>query len=142
MITINCDGGCFPNPGGYVCWAYHANDEAGRCVGQNYGNLGKKPEYTVFVAEYSGLIEALKRAKAERWIGCTIRSDSQVMVNQVNGSSNVNSPHLIPLCRQAAQLQSEVKAHIIWIPREQNGRADHLCEVAHRKLLLAQPVLS
>jgi ribonuclease HI len=138
VITFHIDGLCQPkNPGGYGCWSYVATDENGREVGRNWGCLGNGPDMTNNRAEYQGLIEALKRAEQEGWYGCTIKSDSQLVVNQVNLEWACNSATLRPLCAEARKLFERVDARLTWIPREQNERADHLTNVAYRKAILS-----
>lgn len=133
-VTIYIDGLCEPtNPDGYACWAYEAHDENDKPLGRNYGCLGHGKGTSNNIAEYQALIEALKRARNEEWIGCNIRSDSQLIVKQVNGEYRCNSEHLRVLLAEAVALMKIVKATLTWIPREQNTRADHLSRVAYNK---------
>lgn len=136
-IEIFVDGLCMPtNPNGYACWAYEAVNEAGKPVGRDYGCVGNGAGMSNNIAEYHALLNALERAKREGWTGCRIKSDSQLVVNQVNGDWRCNTPHLFELCSRAARLAAELKAQITWIPREQNERADHLSNVAYNKARL------
>jgi probable phosphoglycerate mutase len=85
------------------------------------------------VAEYSGLIVAVKYAKD---LGCTnikIHSDSQLVVNQVNGGWKVKSGDLRPLVSEARNLLVRffpMAWELVWIPREKNVLADHYCTLA------------
>ncbi len=54
-----------------------------------------------------------------------ILSDSQLVVNQVNGKWKVKEPRLFPLCQKAQRLLKERGCILKWIPREEN-KAGHL----------------
>ena len=75
------------------------------------------------VMEYEALISALDI--------CTqysvIYTDSQLVVNQVNGKWKIKQNHLYSLVQSAKSLLNDKKAKIIWIPREQN-KAGYLLE--------------
>lgn len=134
MVTIYIDGACEPkNPGGFACWAYAAYDDTGRCIGQNYGCVGSGPGMTNNIAEHTACLKALQRAQAEGWHGCQLKSDSQLVVNQVNGEWRCNQPHLWPMLKESMSILEEIGASLDWIPREQNERADHLSRVAYNK---------
>lgn len=133
-ITFYIDGSCRPeNPGGYACWAYEAVNETGRAVARDFGCAGNGPGMTNNIAEYHALIHALERASQEAWPGCTIKSDSQLIVKQANGEWKCNQSHLFELMQTAVRLMAELGATLVWIPREQNERADHLSDVAYNK---------
>jgi ribonuclease HI len=68
-------------------------------------------------AEYIAVIEALQMKKAK---GSTIYSDSQLVVNQVNGEWACKTPLLKPLRDQAQELLKKKKATLVWVPREEN----------------------
>jgi len=134
MITIYIDGACLPvNPGGFACWAYCAYDENGKCVGQDFGCIGSGDGMTNNVAEHTACNKAFERALREDWRGCQVKSDSQLVVNQVNGSWKCNQPHLFQLLKKSAAALATLEATIVWIPREQNERADHLSNIAYNK---------
>jgi ribonuclease HI len=133
-VAIHIDGANEPsNPGGWATWAYVCTDENGREIARNYGCIGHHPKTTNNEAEYAALIEALKRATAEGWQGCVIKSDSQLVVKQVLSEWGCNAPNLLPMLREAVALFDKLHATILWIPREQNERADHLSRVAYNK---------
>lgn len=72
--------------------------------------------------EYEALLWALRREEK-----CVIFSDSQLVVNQVNGLWKVKEPRLFPLCQEAKKLLAEKFCTLKWIPRKQNI-AGHLLE--------------
>jgi ribonuclease HI len=92
-------------------------------------------ETTNNVAEYRALIAALRRApdylrkvaKPE----LEVRSDSELLIRQMKGEYRIKSPGLIPLAVEAQGLARKF-ARVAWrhIPREENDRADRLCNKA------------
>lgn len=74
-------------------------------------------------AEYLAVIEALKTFPK----GCTIYSDSQLVVGQLTKGWKVKSKNLLPYFKEAMNLMSEKQATLVWIPRKDN-RAGHLLE--------------
>jgi ribonuclease HI len=143
QITIFCDGSCEPvNPGGYACCGFVAyeGDVSGRRgatrpdpIFDKYGCIGNGPGMTNNIAEYRAVIAALKWAKknfADRRL--EFRTDSQLVVRQVNGQWDCNKEHLIVLRDQAREiLFSFEDAKLIWIPRDENDVADYLTRVAY-----------
>jgi ribonuclease HI len=84
-------------------------------------------ETTSNVAEYTGLILGLKRAKAMGLRELEVLADSELIVKQLSGEYQVKADHLRPL-------HDEAKALIAWfdkidlrhIPREENEAADEM----------------
>ena len=85
-------------------------------------------------AEYRALIKALEYAVSIKATEVEIRSDSELMVNQMNGSYRVKHTDLKPLYGEAKRLATMVtKFSIISIPREKNRQADKLANLALNK---------
>lgn len=85
------------------------------------------------VAEYLGLINLLEWADANKITGITIRSDSQLIVNQVNGRWNCRMD-LLSLRAKAYALLIRGSHTLKWV-RGHNGevgneRVDALCNQA------------
>jgi len=135
QLIFYCDGLTEPiNPGGYACWAWVALDDEGAEISSDYGCLGYGPGFTNNLAEYAAVEEALK------WAGLhhaqakiVIRTDSLLVVNQVNGRWHCRAPHLQPLQLRCARLLGRLQATLEWVPRERNERADALTRVAYRE---------
>ena len=69
-----------------------------------------------------------------------IRSDSQLVVNQLMGSYKVRAKRIIPLYKKVLQLKSEFRdLHIQWVPREMNREADVLTNKAYNRALQEKP---
>lgn len=82
-------------------------------------------------AEYLALLMALKHAKKRRAAILRIYSDSQLIVNQVNGTWKVGNADLKPLCKLAREtVKSFKKVELTYIPRHLNKRADALANQA------------
>jgi ribonuclease HI len=79
------------------------------------------------VAEYRALIRGLEAARS-RGIGhLRVCLDSALVVNQLNGKSQVKAEHLKPLYDQAVSLIHQfADIKIAWVPREANAEADAL----------------
>jgi ribonuclease HI len=88
------------------------------------------------VAEYTAVIEGLKRARELGASRVHVRSDSQLLVNQLNGVYKVKTPHLQPLHRQVRTLAAGLdKIDFEHVPRERNKEADRLANVGVDSLL-------
>jgi ribonuclease HI len=94
------------------------------------------PNTTNNVGEYSGLLLALNYAALLDVKVLQIRSDSQLIVNQMLEKWPVKSDLLKPYhaaARKAAEKFDSIT--ISWIPREQNKRADKLCRETRDKAM-------
>jgi ribonuclease HI len=82
-------------------------------------------ESTNNVAEYTGLILGLRRAKAMGIKELEVLSDSELMVKQLSGDYAVKADHLRPLYEEARQLlRAFGDVTVRHIPREENAQAD------------------
>jgi len=130
-ITIHIDGICEPNPGGVGCYAWSAQGATAAEIASAHGLLLSGDNATNNVAEYGAVIQALRHAQAEGWMGVQIRSDSKLVVDQINGACGCNSDSLLKYLLAARQLMEEVGAQIMWVLRDQNQRADALSRLAY-----------
>ena len=82
-------------------------------------------------AEYRAVIAALEEAIRLGATMVDIRSDSELVVKQINGRYRVKHLGLKPLYRQVKELQSSFQnCTATSIPRRQNREADRLCNAA------------
>jgi ribonuclease HI len=99
------------------------------------GGLAVRPDSenaTNNVAEYAGAIRALERLRGFGYNGpVEIRGDSQLVIRQMKGEYQVRAPHLKEYHDRLAQLAATF-AHVewVWVPRDQNRRADALTKEA------------
>ena len=78
-------------------------------------------------AEYTGMIEGMKKAIEMNITKLTVKGDSMLAIKQMNGIYKVNSPNILPLYNIAKELQKKfTEISFIHIYREYNMRADEL----------------
>jgi ribonuclease HI len=83
------------------------------------------------VAEYSGLIAALRWAAAHGISKLHVRADSELLVKQMRGEYRVKSPGLQPLFEQARALTRQIgDVTFEHVRREFNKEADRLANEA------------
>ena len=101
--TANIDGGSRGNPGpaGYGVRIEH---EDGTIV-ELKESLGLA---TNNVAEYNGLLAALRWAVAHGVSALHVRSDSELLVKQMKGEYRVKNPGLQPLYEEARSLVKQI----------------------------------
>jgi ribonuclease HI len=144
LIEVYFDGLCQPiNPGGIACYAFLIRRN-GKIVYSDSG-LAREPfsdDSTNNVAEYVALARALEWLIQNNLLSerIEIRSDSQLVVNQLMGSYKVRAKRIIPLYKKVLQLKSEFRdVHIQWVPREMNREADVLTNKAYNRALQEKP---
>jgi probable phosphoglycerate mutase len=133
--TASIDGGSRGNPG-----------PAG------YGVRIERPDGTVVelkeavgvatnnVAEYRGLLAALKWAVENRLKRLHIRSDSELLVKQLRGEYRVRNEGLQPLYHEARRLVGQVpRVTFEHVRRELNKDADRLANEAMDQANARQP---
>jgi ribonuclease HI len=121
------DGGSRGNPGpaGY---GVRIVDRAGRVVDQLHGSIGIA---TNNVAEYGGLLAALRYASDHGCQDITIRSDSLLLVCQMKGEYRVKNPGLKVLHAEATRLARGLgRVRFEHVRREENTEADALANQA------------
>lgn len=117
------DGGSRGNPGS-AAWGVVVIDGEGRTVEEHSGFIGHA---TNNVAEYQGLLEALRVAAECCASRVDLLADSELIVRQIRGQYRVRHPDLIPLHREAKRRIARFAEFTIeHIPRERNKAADRL----------------
>ncbi|XP_014501831.1 uncharacterized protein LOC106762433 [Vigna radiata var. radiata] len=85
-------------------------------------------------AEYEALVAGLGLAKDMGARNLVCRTDSQLVVGQMNGEFQVKEDHLLKYFHRASSLAATFdKVEIQHIPREQNTRADMLSKLSSGK---------
>lgn len=126
-IVAYIDGGARGNPGpaGY---GVRIEAEDGSVIEELHGALGVA---TNNVAEYNGLLAALRWALDHGARDLRIRSDSELLVRQMLGQYKVKHPGLQPLAAHARLLMMQLgRVTFEHVRREQNVEADRLSNVA------------
>jgi ribonuclease HI len=125
--VANIDGASRGNPGP-ASYAVVMRDPSGKVVLELAKRLGRE---TNNVAEYYALLAALDYASSQNISALRIRSDSELLVRQMQGRYKVKSPDLKPLHERAAKLARQFEYFAIeHVRRESNRDADALANVA------------
>jgi ribonuclease HI len=123
----NIDGASRGNPGP-AAYAVVMRDPNGNVILELGKRLGRD---TNNVAEYYALLAALDYATSRGIRALRIRSDSELLVRQIQGRYKVKSPDLKPLHERALKLARHLQYFTIeHVRREQNVEADALANAA------------
>jgi ribonuclease HI len=115
------DGGSRGNPGA-AAWGVIVFDKEGTALEGHAGVLGRA---TNNVAEYNGLLEALKLAEAAGARKVEILTDSELIARQIEGRYRVKNPGLKPLYAEAMRVIAGFESfRIRHVRREENSEAD------------------
>jgi ribonuclease HI len=126
-LHVHIDGASRGNPG-EASFGVHVQDGQGKVRAELYGYLGRASNN---VAEYQGLLHALRWALRHDVKRLRVFSDSELVVRQMNGEYRVKHPDLLPLYMEAAALLERfTEASLSHVPREQNREADKLANRA------------
>ena len=126
-VIINTDGASKGNPGPAAI-GVTIKDENNRQLASISRRIGHA---TNNQAEYQAVIAALEQAIKLGAGRVTIRSDSELVVRQINGQYRVKNASLKPLFQKVKQLRGQlVDFSISHINREQNKEADRLANMA------------
>lgn len=125
--VANIDGASRGNPGP-ASYAVVLRDPSGKVLLELAKSIGRE---TNNVAEYYALLAALDAAASQGITALRIRSDSELLVRQMQGRYKVKSPELKPLHERASKLSRQFSYFTIeHVPREMNRDADGLANVA------------
>jgi ribonuclease HI len=132
-IIIYTDGGSRGNPGPAAIGVVFCN-EKDQIIKKYSQYLGQT---TNNEAEYQALISALKKFKAlfgkklAKMTEIEVRSDSELLIKQLNGEYKILDPKIQPLFIMAWNLKLDFKkVKFKLIPREKNKEADRLVNEA------------
>ncbi|VTS00036.1 ribonuclease HI family protein [Tuwongella immobilis] len=125
-VTIHIDGASRGNPGP-AAYAYVI-----AAPGQPVYEAGiVMPKTTNNIAEYTALVEVLGKAAELGLDHLLIHSDSELMVKQMAGEYRVKNEDLKELYDEAVDIKRQFSdVRIVHVRREQNRRADELCNLA------------
>ncbi|HUA00920.1 MAG TPA: reverse transcriptase-like protein [Candidatus Aquilonibacter sp.] len=125
--VANIDGASRGNPGP-ASYAVILRDPDGKVILELGKKLGRD---TNNVAEYYALLAALDYAATHQIPALRIRSDSELLVRQMQGRYKVKSPDLKPLYERASKLARQFEYFVIeHVRRESNREADALANLA------------
>jgi ribonuclease HI len=125
-LIVSCDGAARGNPGPAGAGAQLTTPD-GEVVAEIAEGLGGT---TNNVAEYTAVIMGLERARELGGTDVLLRSDSQLLINQISGVYKVRTPHLQPLHRRVLQLAAGFeRIRFEHVPRARNAEADRLANL-------------
>ena len=125
--VANIDGASRGNPGP-ASYAVVLRDPGGKIALELAKNIGRE---TNNVAEYYALLAALDYATSHGIRALRIRSDSELLVRQMQGRYKVKSADLKPLHERASKLARQLEYFAIeHVPREMNREADSFANIA------------
>lgn len=126
-VIVNVDGAARGNPGPAAIGAI-IRDETGNVLGRVSRAIGVT---TNNQAEYQAIIAALEKAISAGAKQAIVKSDSKLVVEQINGRYKIKNTALRPLYQKVVQLAGSLESFsIIYVPREQNAEADALANKA------------
>src|SRR5262249_15433119 len=128
-LIVQFDGGSRGNPGPAGIGVTVTDDQGA----PQYELAEFLGHCTNNVAEYTALLRGLAAARlllrGEKG-QVQVRSDSELLVRQINGIYKVKSPDLKPLFQKALTLMSEIgQVKVTHVYREGNTRADELANM-------------
>lgn len=140
-MVVCIDGGARGNPGPAAIGValFRAGDEAATPTAAEAATAAAEPvlqvgayigETTNNVAEYYALLRGLEEALALGATEIEVRSDSELLVKQMNGEYRVRNDGLRPLHGRARALSHRVPTSYVHVPRERNRLADSLVNKA------------
>jgi ribonuclease HI len=144
LIEVYFDGLCQPiNPGGISCYAFIVKSD-GTTIYSEYGVAGEpfSENSTNNVAEYTALAKALQWLLANDYSSqkVEVKTDSQLVVNQLTGDYKVKARRIISLYKEVLFLKNKFQdIQIKWISRDKNREADKLTNKAYNKALQENP---
>jgi ribonuclease HI len=126
-VTAYIDGGARGNPGEAGAGVLF-QDRSGAPLERIARYLGRATNNT---AEYQALLIALARAREAGVRHLRVFSDSELLVNQVNGRYRTKVAHLQRYLQEAIRLMREIgRVDVAHVRREQNAEADALANAA------------
>jgi ribonuclease HI len=126
-VTVHIDGGARGTPGEAGIGAYF-QDRSGAPLESIARYIGRATNNS---AEYQALLIALARARDAGVTHLRVFSDSELLVNQVNGRYRTTVPHLQQYLQEAIRLMREIgRVDVAHVRREFNKEADALANEA------------
>jgi len=126
-VTVHIDGGSRGNPGEAGVGVYF-QDRSGAPLQSIARYIGRATNNS---AEYQALLVALARARDAGVKQLRVFSDSELLVNQINGRYRTTVPHLQQFLQEAIRLMREIgRVDVAHVRREFNKEADALANEA------------
>lgn len=122
-MIVHCDGASRGNPGPAGI-GVQITDRGGAVLAEIAGGLGVA---TNNQAEYTAVLEGLRRARELGATEVLVRSDSRLLVEQLSGRFRVKNPTLQRLHKEVREVAGALgRVRYEHVPRERNTEADRL----------------
>lgn len=133
-MIVHCDGAARGNPGPAGIGVVITDDE-GRVLAEIAEGLGVA---TNNQAEYTAVLEGLRRARELGATRVTLRSDSRLLIEQLEGRYRVKNRALQRLHRLVREVAASFeRIDYEHVPRERNREADRLANAGVDAMLAA-----
>ena len=127
-LVIEADGGSRGNPGSAGSGALVFDRDSGEVLVEICDYIGIA---TNNVAEYRALLAGVTAAlEVDPLCALEVRMDSKLVIEQMSGGWKIKHPDMQALAIQIHSVLGGKPVNWVWIPREQNGRADTLANRA------------
>lgn len=127
-LVVEADGGSRGNPGPAGSGALVFDRDTGEVIAEICDYIGvatnNVAEYRALLAGISAALEVDAGAKLE------VRMDSKLVIEQMSGGWKIKHPDMQALAIEIHSLLAGRPVSWVWVPREQNGRADALANEA------------
>ena len=115
-------GSSTPDPEAYI-GVLVVDEATGKVLVRHAQCIGRT---THNVAEYTAVLTAVRFAVEAGAQSLHIRTDSRLVVNQINGQFRVTKPHLAALLEEVREAVKPLDFQIEWVSRDENTAADAL----------------
>lgn len=127
-LIVEADGGSRGNPGPAGSGAVVIDADTGEVILEIAKFIGVA---TNNVAEYTALKVGLEGAlRINSSARILVRMDSKLVIEQMSGTWKIKHPDMIELAGAVQKIKTGHEVRFMWIPREQNSRADALANKA------------
>jgi probable phosphoglycerate mutase len=117
VLHVYTDGAAGPtNPGPAASAWIIMDPTSGEVLAEDAVYIGR---HTNNMAEYTAIIRALEDCRALGSGKVRVHSDSQLCINQINGSWRVNKPYLGSMLAEVRRLRARFEdVRFVWVRRE------------------------
>jgi probable phosphoglycerate mutase len=127
-LIVEADGGSRGNPGPAGSGAVVIDADTGEVILEIAKFIGIA---TNNVAEYTALMVGLRGAlRINDSARVLVRMDSKLVIEQMSGSWKIKHPDMVELAGKVQKIMANRDVKFMWIPREENSRADALANKA------------
>jgi ribonuclease HI len=123
LVAWTDGGGGVPSGAEAYVGVLVADEDTGQALMEHAACIGAASHNS---AEYAAVLTAIRYAAERGATRLLVRSDSRLVVEQINGRFRVNKPHLADHLEAIRRAAEGLSFQIEWIPRAENRVADKL----------------